>query len=309
MTATDPAAPDFVYEEFAYLHENAAEYGLAWTGTPSVARRRTELPDGRHLSALAWGDTAAGDAVVFLHGGSQNAHTWDTVILALGRPAVAVDLPGHGHSAWRDDRAYNPRNIADDVAVAVAELAPGAPAIVGMSLGGLVTNAVAARHPELARRLVVVDVTPGVTADKAKHIHDFVQGPPDFPSFTEIFERTVQFNPTRTEASLRRGIIHNAERQPDGSWRWRYDRRGRDGEAAPFDMSALWTDVEAIGPDVPYLLARGGAEGTVVDDEDVAELLRRRPTAQVVVVEGAGHSIQGDRPLELTALVEQVLAT
>jgi len=308
MTSTDPAADDFVYEEFAYLHENAAEYGLPWDGAPAVERRRVELPDGRHLSALAWGDIDGGDAVVFLHGGSQNAHTWDTVILALGRPALAIDLPGHGHSAWRDDRAYDPRNIADDVAVAIAELAPDAPAIVGMSLGGLVTNAVAARHPALARRLVVVDVTPGVTAEKAKHIHDFVQGPPDFPSFTEIFERTVQFNPTRTEASLRRGIIHNAERQPNGSWRWRYDRRGRDEGAAPFDMAALWDDVDAVAPEVPYLLVRGGAEGTVVDDDDVAELVRRRRTAEVVLVEGAGHSVQGDRPLELTALIERVLA-
>jgi pimeloyl-ACP methyl ester carboxylesterase len=193
------------------------------------------------------------------------------------------------------------------VAVAIAELAPDAPAIIGMSLGGLVTNAVAARHPGLARRLVVVDVTPGVTAEKAKHIHDFVQGPPDFPSFTEIFERTVQFNPTRTEASLRRGIIHNAERQPDGSWRWRYDRRGRDEDSPRLDMSALWDDVDAIDPGVPYLLVRGGAEGTVVDDDDAAELMKRRPTAAVVMVDGAGHSIQGDRPLELTALIQNVL--
>ncbi len=35
---------------------------------------------------------------MLLHGGAQNAHTWDTVALALGRPLVAIDLPGHGHS-------------------------------------------------------------------------------------------------------------------------------------------------------------------------------------------------------------------
>ncbi len=36
--------------------------------------------------------------MVFLHGGGQNAHTWDTVILGLGVPALAIDLPGHGRS-------------------------------------------------------------------------------------------------------------------------------------------------------------------------------------------------------------------
>ena len=41
---------------------------------------------------------------VLLHGGSQNAHTWDTVAMALDRPLVAIDLPGHGHSDGPGDR-------------------------------------------------------------------------------------------------------------------------------------------------------------------------------------------------------------
>jgi pimeloyl-ACP methyl ester carboxylesterase len=41
----------------------------------------------------------------------------------------------------------------------------------------------------------------------------------------------------------------------------------------------------------------------VVDDDDIAEFLKRQPDTEVVVVDGAGHSIQGDRPLELAALI------
>jgi esterase len=47
----------------------------------------------------------------------------------------------------------------------------------------------------------------------------------------------------------------------------------------------------------------------VVGDEDVVELLRRKPDATVMVVDGAGHSIQGDRPVELAALLRDLLAT
>ena len=50
--------------------------------------------------------------IIFLHGGGQNAHTWDTVIVGLGEPALAVDLPGHGHSGWREDGDYSPQNNA-----------------------------------------------------------------------------------------------------------------------------------------------------------------------------------------------------
>src|SRR5437773_2724204 len=104
------------YEEFALLRENAEEAGLPWAGPPAVERRSIELPDGRGLSGLAWG---TGDPeLVLLHGGAQNAHTWDTVALALGRPLVAVDLPGHGRSDWRDDHEYSPPTMADDVAAA-----------------------------------------------------------------------------------------------------------------------------------------------------------------------------------------------
>jgi pimeloyl-ACP methyl ester carboxylesterase len=39
----------------------------------------------------------------------------------------------------------------------------------------------------------------------------------------------------------------------------------------------------------------------------VVELLRRQPTAQVIGVEGAGHSIQGDRPLELAEILRAFL--
>ena len=46
---------------------------------------------------------------------------------------------------------------------------------------------------------------------------------------------------------------------------------------------------------------------SVVSQEDVAELLRRRPDAVVEVVDGAGHSVQGDRPLELAGLLLRFL--
>jgi pimeloyl-ACP methyl ester carboxylesterase len=42
----------------------------------------------------------------------------------------------------------------------------------------------------------------------------------------------------------------------------------------------------------------------VVDDDDVAELRRRKPDVEVVVVADAGHSIQGDQPLEMAKLIE-----
>ena len=54
------------------------------------------------------------------------------------------------------------------------------------------------------------------------------------------------------------------------------------------------------------MLARGNLS-PVVDDADVEELRKRQPKVRVEVVEGAGHSIQGDQPLELARLLEDFL--
>jgi pimeloyl-ACP methyl ester carboxylesterase len=290
------------YDEFAYFHENAEEFGLPYDGPPIVRREFVEVSPGRKLSALVWGEGPP--SLVLLHGGAQNAHTWDTVALALDRPLVAIDLPGHGHSDSPAKGSLDVWSNADDVAAAMRVLAPDAAAVVGMSLGGMTTIALASRHPDLVRAIVLVDVTPGASGPKTDAIVAFIDGPESFPSFEEILARTVEFNPTRTVASLRRGILHNAEQRDDGSWVWRYARfRATEHGGERPDLSTLWDAVSEVG--VPLLLARGMRPQSVVDDADEAELLRRLPSAQVAHVEDAGHSVQGDTPIELARLIDE----
>ncbi|MEI8321857.1 MAG: alpha/beta hydrolase [Actinomycetes bacterium] len=291
------------YNEFALFHENIAEYALTASPNPVVVRIEHQLADGRTVSALKWG--SAEPQMVFVHGGSQNAHTWDTVLLDLGVPALVVDLPGHGHSSWRDDAMYSPHSMAVDIAEVIERHAPRAKVVVGMSLGGLTSLALAGHAPHLVQELVLVDITPGVNGDKAKAILDFVNGPQAFASFDDLLKRTIEHNPTRTIESLRRGILHNAKQLEDGSWQWRYDRRShiRSENSEPISGDALGKLWDLIGSlECPLTLLRGGTS-PVVDDADVAELLRRQSRAEVLVIDGAGHSIQGDKPRELAAFL------
>jgi pimeloyl-ACP methyl ester carboxylesterase len=292
------------YDEFAYFHENAEEFGLPYDGPPTVRREQVAMEPGRSLSALVWGEGPP--ELVLVHGGAQNAHTWDTVALALDRPLVAVDLPNHGHSDGGRDGSFGPRAAAEDVAVAIDALAPTAQAVVGMSLGGLTSIALSALRPDLVRALVLVDVTPGVDDKKAKDITDFVDGPPSFPSFDDLLARTIEFNPTRSESSLRRGILHNAVQQEDGSWVWRWARFRRDAQpdaTRPMhEFENLWDAVSGL--QVPVMLVRGMRPQSVVDDKDEAELLRRQPGARIEHVAEAGHSVQGDTPVELARLID-----
>ena len=286
-------------DEFALLAENAEQIGA--TGPLPPVKRLESGPVG----ALKWG--APDPEVVFLHGGGQNAHTWDTVILGLGVPALAVDLPGHGRSAWREDGDYGPKLNADTLAPVLREWAPAPRLIVGMSLGGLTALRLAATQPALVPELVLVDVTPSAPERHEQMTKAqmgtvaLVRGDRTFPSFAAMLDATVALAPNRDRKSLRRGVFHNSKQLDDGTWTWRYDSF-RKGEG----FEGLWDDVPSIA--MPTTLVRG-ANSHFVDDEDADAFAAAAPGFQRThVVADSGHSVQGDQPAALVEILRGVLA-
>ena len=285
-------------DEFALLPENAEQIGIG--EIPAVQRL-----DHDGISLLRWGTEAP--EVVFLHGGGQNAHTWDTVILGLGLPALAVDLPGHGRSAWREDGDYGPKLNAETLRPVLREHAPEARLVVGMSLGGLTALRIASTEPALVPELVLVDVTPSAPERHEQMTKAqlgavaLVQGDRTFPSFSAMLDVTVAASPHRDRNSLRRGVFHNSKQLDDGTWTWRYDsfRKG-DG------FEGLWDDVPAIT--MPTTLVRG-ATSFFVNDDDAAAFAAGAPGfRRTHVVPDAGHSVQGDQPAALVEILRGVLA-
>jgi pimeloyl-ACP methyl ester carboxylesterase len=294
------------YEEFALLPDQARELGLASDRVPAVRREALEVAPGRRISALVWG--GGPPEFVLVHGGAQNAHTWDRVALLLRRPLVAIDLAGHGHSDWRPDRDYSARVVAADLAPVIRRLAPGARAVVGMSLGGLACAALASTDPELVRRLVLVDVTPAARASAAGPIVRFVHDAPRPATFDQLVDYALAAMPDADPVALRRGLLHNVRRLDDGSWTWRHHLGSLDEDEVlrvSRTFPSLWRDLAASR--APLMLVRGG-RSPAVTDADVDELRRLRPDVRVEVVEGAGHSVQSDRPERLAELVDQFVA-
>ncbi|MGL4257587.1 MAG: alpha/beta fold hydrolase [Microbacterium sp.] len=304
-------------DEFSFLPDQAADAGLDGP-LPRGERLTLPLPDGRTLSGLRWTPegTDAAPRVTFLHGAGLNAHTWDTTILALGLPALAIDLPGHGDSSWRDDFAYVARVLAPDVAAGIHAWTDGPQLLVGQSLGGLTAAAVAASHPELVRELVVIDITPGVDPSAGpSQIREFFAGPTDWASRDELVDRALAFGlggGTRRKAA--RGVYFNSRVRPDGRVEWKHHfahlaaaaaaAGPARGGAAPDDaVSAVlgeagWQDLAATS--APTTLIRG--ERGYVTDADAEEFSRRQPGADLVVLP-AGHNVQEDAPQQLGELL------
>jgi len=97
-------------------------------------------------------------AIVFVHGMRMTGSMWTAQQAALAAEflTIALDLPGHG---TRAAETFTLDGAADTVSAAIREYAGGRAVVVGLSLGGYVAMALAAREPERVRGLVLSGAT------------------------------------------------------------------------------------------------------------------------------------------------------
>lgn len=159
-----------------------------------------------------------------------------------------------------------------------------------------------------------MDVTPQIN-DPTREMATFergtvalIGGAPTYASFQQMSDAAVALSPYRSASGVRRGVRHNSMRLPDGTWRWRYDLvRSRDDSDGAAERAAKWVDFTPLWDDVsrisiPIMFVRGRLS-KFNRDEDVEEMRRRIPALRVEVVEGAGHAVQSDQPMELVRML------
>jgi pimeloyl-[acyl-carrier protein] methyl ester esterase len=97
-----------------------------------------------------------GPDLVLLHGWGLHSGVWTEVIpvLAARWRVHAIDLPGHGHSAGVEAGPF------DDATSELAAMVPKGATVCGWSLGGLIAQHLARRHPDRVGRLALVATTP-----------------------------------------------------------------------------------------------------------------------------------------------------
>lgn len=248
------------------------------------------------LHGLDWGRRGKPD-LFCLHGGAQQAHTWDFFALAA-RAAFHVrslDLRGHGDSDWASGQDYSLDTIAADVRQVRTREASGEVVLMGLSLGGLAALSYAGTWQNEVRALVIVDVSMDLGGPGVKNLRNFMTGPERFQTLEELVDRVHAFNPKRPKHQLRNSLMHNLRRGPDGRWTWKYDPAFRGGmdPSAVVDTNKVLTAAAQIT--APTLIVRG-ADSDVLSEEGVTMLSEAIPHADVEVVPGAGHSVMGDNP-------------
>lgn len=256
------------------------------------------VANGLRVHLLDWKRSSA-PAVVFLHGGSLNAHTWDVVCLSLSAEyrCIAIDLRGHGESEWSPEADYRLSAMAADVEAVISALNLGGYALVGMSLGGLTAMLVASKASTSLRGLAIIDVGPDLHVDGASKIIEFTSTDREMDSVEDFVVRAAKFNPRRDPDLLRHSLRNNLRHLPNGRWTWKWDgRRDRDLDVLAHEHRSLWNVLSRIA--CPTLVVRA-EHSRVFLEEDAAKLCAALPDARYSVVPNSGHTVQGDNPSEL----------
>lgn len=254
-----------------------------------------------HASGLALVADAIGpvDAphILFLHGSGQTRQSWRKALdeaAGRGYRAIALDLRGHGDSAWSPDGVYSLDRFASDLREVITQVG-GAPVVVGASLGGLIGLLVSADQPPPTRALVLVDVTPRIEEKGAREVTSFMHSAPEgFASVEEAAEAVASYLPHRQRPKDTSGLARNL-RLRAGRYYWHWDpafmQMGKNADFRPSGPTHL--DLAAQALTVPTLLVRGG-RSRIVSDESARQFTETVPHAQVVDIAKADHMVAGD---------------
>jgi len=276
-----------------------------------MAAVRDELVEMRGLRFFYrdWaGPHRDAQTLVLLHGYTGHARSWDSLahVMAQRYRVLALDQRGHGQSDWAPPTAYDTSEMITDMSAFVAALGLSNFALLGLSMGGLVSIGYAGKRPAELAKLVIVDIAPEIDVEGLKRIQAGVVRSDVFESREDAFARARQDNPIPPADHLRHRIDYSLMRRADGRYTFRYDRALRDPKNPRQGIPAEegWRLVSNI--DVPTLLIRG-ERSDILSAAVAKRMAAAIPNCRLVEVPGSGHPVPLDKPDEFLAAVQTFL--
>lgn len=255
--------------------------------TPATAQQpidRTMTVNGLRLHYL---DRGAPDkpTLILVHKIEGHAHTFDHIASEFTRDyrVIALDMRGHGDSAWSPEGAYLVEDHVKDLAAIIQELGLRRVTLWGNSTGGRVVQVYAGLNPGNVERVISEDVGPerpqNISDNFARRVAREANG---WASENELIAELIKRSPRTPEAILRNHVRFATKRREDGRIIWKRDPNLVKG----FVETELWQYVSKIKSPIIYVL--GGAS-PIVPPETQQKLKTTLPNAEVVVMPGLGH--------------------
>src|SRR5688572_8720803 len=164
-----------------------------------------------------------------VHGGAAHAHWFDYIAPGFtdAYHVRSLDLRGHGDSDAVDPPQYLYSDYAADLDKFVKAIDLRDFVLVGHSMGGTVCLLYAATYPGRVKKLVIVDSTINLSAERIGRLRDIGSRPGrDYDSKEEMVSR-YKLRPGESLASpdvVRYIASRSVKETPEGLWRYKFDR-------------------------------------------------------------------------------------
>lgn len=255
------------------------------------------------LHTRSWGAQSA-DPIVCVHGVNQHGGIFASLgerLARQGRFVVAVDLRGHGASGH--EPPWNVDTHADDLLETLDDVGLGRPSWIAHSFGARVVAALAARAPERASRLALLE--PGLQVPPERALRqaeidrlDWSFASPESAINAMLTSDTVVAAPPETVAAY---VRDDVRRGSDGRFRF---------SPCPSAVVVAWSEMTLPPPpiaELPTLLV--GAMAPLIDGRDVIRRYRAALGSLLTVATVPnGHNVLWESPVETTAAIEAFLA-
>jgi pimeloyl-ACP methyl ester carboxylesterase len=222
------------------------------------------------------------------------------------RRILCLDYRGRGRSAYdRDWRNYDPRVYVGDIAHVIAANDLHCIVVIGTSLGGLLTMALAVLKPTVLAAAVINDIGPDVVAGGLSRILDYIgtdQPQPDWPSAVAYLRRLLPTLSIKTEEGWLKMAQATYRLGEDGLLHFDWDLNlSKPLMAASGNVPDLWPFFRALRR-IPTLALRG-ARSDVLSVETFERMALAKPDLERVTVADAGHAPTFNEP-EAAAAVD-----
>ena len=261
-----------------------------------------------------WGQEGK-PSLVLVHGGLDHARNWDWVARALREHfhVYAMDLRGHGNSAWAPGALYSIAEHVLDLAALADVIADFPIYLIGHSLGGILTLLYSGIYPDRVRKTVAIEglglpVTHRIHKPAPERFRNWIENvrqaerrePRSYPSLEAAVARMKEANPHLSDEVARHLTLHGTNWNADGSLIWKFDNYAR--IFPPYghhieDFRAVLGEIAC-----PVLLFWGMESWAPDPETDGRSSVIKNH--RLVKVPGAGHWVHHDR---LDVFLEQTI--
>lgn len=265
---------------------------------------RTATANGLEIAYHRTGENSGKPPLVLLHGYTDNGLCWTPVArhFETEYDVIMPDARGHGQTRGPvENMAVD--LLAADAAAFIKALGLERPAVLGHSMGGMQTLALAANHPELLRAAVLED-PPFMDAES------FTPSPDEQAQLEQDARDSLAFRQRSLQERIAQGRADNPGWSEEELLPWAQSKAEYNPAIMPHRVafrSYPWRDALANVQCPTLLVAPDISVGGFVTAAMGEEAARINPRCEFAHFPGAGHSIHRDRFGEMMRRVSEFL--